>query len=134
VDFSAPNPAEMGLLRVEVGAVGLEMERLANANFAEMAVSGGAAGIELDFRGTLRRAADVRVEAGLAGVKLTIPQETPVKVNADVTLGGVDVGNGFMKQEDAFWNQAALAGQSGGAPLLTIRAKAALSGVTIKLK
>ncbi len=132
VDFSAPNPGEMDALRVEVGAVDFEMERLANANFATMVVSGGAAEIDLDFRGTLRRAADVRVGAGLAGVEIVVPQETPVRVLTDTVLGEVNVSKDFVQQDGAYWNQAALAGQATGAPLLTLSAKAALSGISIK--
>ena len=43
-DFSAQNPQPMSLLTVDAGAMNLEMKNLANANFAEMNVSGGAAG------------------------------------------------------------------------------------------
>src|SRR5215216_7926490 len=47
--FSEPNPHPMELLEVSSGAAGIELENLANANFSEMRLSGGAAGYELDF-------------------------------------------------------------------------------------
>jgi hypothetical protein len=53
LDFSAPNPHPMELLEVSSGVAGIELENLANANFSEMRLSGGAAGYELDFGGTL---------------------------------------------------------------------------------
>ena len=41
VGFSAPNPTEMTVLDVASGGVAIEMQDLANANFAEMTVAGG---------------------------------------------------------------------------------------------
>src|ERR687896_829362 len=64
--FSAPNPEPMQLLEVSSGAAGIELENLANANFSEMRLSGGAAGYELDFGGTLSRGAEATIEAGLS--------------------------------------------------------------------
>jgi hypothetical protein len=57
--FSAPNPEPMQLLDVSSGAAGIALKNLANANFSEMRLSGGAAGYELDFGGTLSRDAQV---------------------------------------------------------------------------
>jgi hypothetical protein len=54
-DFSAPNPQSMSLLDLDAGAVNLEMRNLANANFAEMRVDGGAAAYKFDFGGNLQR-------------------------------------------------------------------------------
>ena len=51
--FSAPNPHQMELLEISSGAAGIELENLANANFSEMRLSGGTAGYELAFGGTL---------------------------------------------------------------------------------
>src|SRR5215210_5983335 len=73
LDFSAPNPHPMELLEVSIGAAGIELENLANANFSEMRLSGGAAGYELEFGGTLLRDAEVTVEAGLSGVEVSVP-------------------------------------------------------------
>src|SRR5919199_5757351 len=65
LDFSTANPHPMELLEVSSGAAGIELENLANANFSEMRLSGGAAGYELGFGGTLLRDAQVSVETGL---------------------------------------------------------------------
>jgi hypothetical protein len=69
LDFSAPNPRAIRQLEVSSGTAGIELENLANANFPEMRLSGGAAGHELDFDGTLRRDAEAKIEAGLSGVR-----------------------------------------------------------------
>lgn len=119
LDFSTPNPEPMTLLEVGSGAAGVELKNLANANFAKMRLTGGAAGYELDFGGTLRRDAEVEIETGLSGVEISVPATTAARIVADTVLGGLDVGDGFTRQEGAFLTGAALAGDG---PLLTIRA------------
>jgi len=129
LDFSAPNPHPMELLEVSSGAAGIELENLANANFSEMHLSGGAAGYELDFGGTLSRAAEAKIEAGLSGVEIEIPASTAAKIVAETTLGSVDVGDGFTKKEGAFWTEA---GGAGAEPLLTIRAGVRLGSLQLR--
>lgn len=129
LDFSAPNPHSMDLLEVSSGAAGVELENLSNANFAEMRLSGGAAGYELGFGGALLRDAEAKIETGLSSVEIEIPAATAAKVFAETTLGGVDVGDGFTKQEGAFLTEAALAG---GTPLLTVRAGVRLGALQLR--
>ncbi len=129
--FSAPNPHPMELLEVSSGAAGIELENLANANFSEMHLSGGAASYELDFAGTLSRDAEVKVEAGLSGVEIEIPASTAARVIAETTLGSVDVGDGFTKREGAFLTEGAL---GGNAPVLTIRAGVRLGSLQLRAR
>jgi hypothetical protein len=128
-DFSAPNPQEMSLLDIDAGAVNLEVRNLANANFSELKVSGGAASYRLHFGGKLRRAAHVDINTGLAAVEIIIPHTTAAKVSAHTTLASVDLGDGFMKKDGAFWTQAAVDGMS---PLLTIHLETALGSVSLR--
>ena len=128
-DFSAPNPEAMGLLELEAGAVGIEMKNLANANFAEMAVRGGAAGYQFDFGGALRRDAHVRITTGMSSVDIVVPGSTAAKITTETVLGGTDLGDGFMKKEGAFWTEAALAGKT---PVLTIHASITMGGLRIR--
>jgi hypothetical protein len=129
LDFSAPNPEPMQLLEVSSGAAGIELENLANAKFSEMRLSGGAAGYELDFGGTLSRDAEAKIEAGVSGVEIEIPASTAAKIVAETTLGSVDVGDGFTKREGAFWTEA---GSAGIEPLLTIRAGVRLGALQLR--
>jgi hypothetical protein len=129
LDFSAPNPESMQLLEVSSGAASIELENLANANFSEMRLSGGAAGYELDFGGTLSRGAEATIEAGLSGVEIKIPPSTAAKIVAETTVGSVDVGDGFTKSEGAFWTEA---GAAGNEPLLTIRAGVRLGSLQLR--
>ena len=129
VTFSAPNPQPMSQLSVEGGAAALELGGLANANFATMSVEGGAAGFSLDFDGTLQRDGHVRIQTGLAGIDLRIPGTTAARVSAQTVLGGLDIGDGFMKTQGAFCTQAALSNQT---PVLTIETNVALGGLNLR--
>jgi len=131
LDFSASNPQPMQHLEVSSGAAGIELENLANANFSEMRLSGGAAGYELDFGGTLSRDAEATIETGLSGVQIMIPPSTAAKIVAETTLGRVDVGDGYTKSEGAFWTEAGMAGNK---PLLTIRAGVRLGALQLRAR
>lgn len=109
----------MELLDVSTGAAGVELENLADANFSKMRLSGGAAGYDLDFGGTLSRDVEVTIDTGISGVEVSVPGSTATSVTAETTLGSVDVGDGFTKREGAFLTQAAL---SGDGPVLRIHA------------
>src|SRR5918997_4465505 len=117
--FPQPNPEHMELLEISSGAAAIELENLANANFSEMRLSGGAASYELDFGGVLSRDAEVSIETGISGVVVSVPSSTAARVNAETTLGRVDVGDGFSKREGSFSTESAL---SGDGPVLRIRA------------
>jgi hypothetical protein len=129
IEFSAPNPEAMDQLTVACGAASLEMDGLANANFAEMSLEGGAAGYELDFGGVLRRDAQVRINAAVSAVEMKVPASTAVKMSGEAIMGGIDTGDGFMKREGAWWNEAAVAGKT---PCLTIHARMTMGGVRLE--
>ena len=129
LDFSQPNPVSMGLLDVSTGAAGIELENLANANFAEMRLSGGAAGYDLDFGGTLSHDAEVSIETGLSAVTVSVPASTAARVAAEATLGRVDVGDGFTRREGVFLTESALGGDR---PVLRIRAGVRLGSLQLK--
>jgi hypothetical protein len=128
-DFRAPNPQVMDLLDLDAGAVGMEMRNLANANFSKMTVDGGAASYRLDFGGTLQRDAEVRINAGVSAVEIHIPTGTAAKIETETVLGGLDIGDGLMKKQGAFWTEAALAGRT---PVLAIHASVALGSLRIR--
>jgi hypothetical protein len=119
----------MSLLKLDSGAVGLTMNNLANANFAEMTVDGGAAGYVFDFGGSLQRDAYVRITTGMASVEVRIPSTTAAKITTESVLGGLDVGDGFTKKEGAFWTEAATAGTT---PVLTIHANVTIGALSLR--
>ena len=129
VNFSEPNPHPMEVLEASSGAAGIELENLANANFAEMRLSGGAAGYELDFGGVLSQESRVNVETGLSEVEISVPASTAARIVVETTLGSVGVGDGFTKREWAFLTEGAV---SGDVPLLEIRAGVRLGSLQLR--
>jgi hypothetical protein len=127
--FSVPNPHPMELFEISSGAAGIVLKNLANANFEEMRLSGGAASYELDFGGELLRDAQVSIETGMSGVEVTVPASTAARIGAETTLGSVDVGDGFTKREGAFLTEGALSGE---APVLAIRAGVRLGSLRLR--
>ena len=127
--FPKPNPEPMEILEISSGAAAIELENLANANFSELHLSGGAASYELDFGGVLSRDAEVSIETGISGVVVSVPTSTAARVVAETTLGSVDVGDGFTKSEGAFSTEAAL---SGDGPVLRIRAGVRLGSLQLR--
>lgn len=128
-NFSHPNPEAMDAITISAGAAGIEMDNLANANFGSMVLDGGAASFELDFGGELRRDANVRINTGMASVEVDVPRTTPIRLSAEATLGSVDVGDGFMKKEGAFWNEAALSGKT---PAITMTAQVVMGAIKLE--
>jgi hypothetical protein len=131
INFAAPNPQPLSSINVESGAMALEMTNLANANFAEMKVDGGAAGYKFDFGGTLQRDAHVKITTGMSGVELIIPATTAAKVGAEAVMGGLNLGDGFTWKDGAYWTEAAIKGQT---PLLTIETNVSLGELTLRVK
>lgn len=129
VDFSAPNPVAMDTLSLSGGASNIAMENLANANFADMRVEGGAAAYFLDFGGRLQRDSAARITAAVSSVEVRLPASTAAQVTTESFLGGVDIGDGFTKKEGAFQTQAALAGQG---PRLTIHANVTMGSLRLR--
>ncbi|MCL5257500.1 MAG: hypothetical protein M1319_06850 [Chloroflexi bacterium] len=131
IDFSSPNPEAMSLLSVGGGAASMEMTNLANANFAEATIDGGAAAYKFDFGGTLQRDAHVRISTGMSSVDVIVPAATAAKITPESVLGGMNIGDGFTKREGAFWTPAATAGTSA---VLTIHTNVALGSLNLRLK
>jgi len=129
VDFSRPNPADMAAIEISAGGVAMDLRNLANANFAEMTVSGGAAQYRVDFGGELRRDGEVKLNAGVASVEVRLPAATPARVRSESLLGALDVGDGFMTREGAYWNEGAAAGRT---PMLHVAINSVLGAVTVR--
>jgi hypothetical protein len=127
--FSEPNPHTMELLEVSSGAAGIELDHLSNANFSEMHLSGGAASYELDFGEVLSRDARASIETGLSRVEISVPASMAARIVAETTLGSVEVGDGFTKQEGAFLTEGAVVGNT---PVLEIRAGVRLGALQLR--
>jgi Domain of unknown function (DUF4342) len=129
VNFSAPNPREMSVLDVSSGASSLELRNLANANLAALNIEGGAASYRLDFSGTLRRDAQVRVTTGVSSVEILVPASTAAKISSEATMGSVNTGDGFMRMEGGYWTKAAVDGKT---PVLSVRTSVTLGSLQLR--
>jgi hypothetical protein len=129
IRFVEPNPENMTVLDIDAGAGSLELRDLANANFADMTLDGGAAVFVCNFSGLLRRDASALLSAGMSTMELSVPSATPARIHTDATLGRVDTGEGFTIKEGGYWTQAAINNLK---PVLTIRASVALGTLTLR--
>ncbi|MFH1908986.1 MAG: toast rack family protein [Chloroflexota bacterium] len=122
--FSAPNKAEMGMLRYETGASNVTLSGLANANFAMLKFNSGAGNYTLDFSGGLMRDASVSVETGISNMTLVIPAGVPVQLTVESGLSNVNVPEGWAKNGNIYT-------QSGSGPALTIIVEIGAGNLTI---
>ena len=129
LDFSSPNTAELASMDISAGGVAMDLRNLANANAATIVVSGGAGQYRLDFGGELRRDAEVRMNTGVAALELRVPASTAARVRSESVLGALDVGDGFVTREGAFWNAAAAAG---GSPVIRVAINSVLGAVAVR--
>ena len=128
LDFSAPNPVEMDKLTLSAGASSIEIKNLANANATRMRLEGGAASYRFDFGGTLTRAMDVKISGAMCSVDLIIPTSTPARIDYQPIMAGLDIGDGYLKKEGAYWTEAAIANLL---PLLTIHATMTMGALNL---
>ena len=129
MDFSAPNTAEMATFEIAAGAGEVTARNIANANATDVKVSGGLGRCVLDFGGTLRRSMHARVDAGLAGVEMSVPAATSLKVTAKAFAGSTDIVGPLTKQGDAIYTAAGLAGTT---PMLVAETSIAFGSVLIR--
>lgn len=127
--FLEPNPQSMSVLDLDAGAGSIELRGLANANFADMTLNGGAAAFICDFSGTLQRDASVRLSTGMAALEVAVPSMTAARISPEFTLGQLEASEGFTPREGGYWTAAALEGRT---PVLTIQASVALG--TLRLR
>jgi len=71
----------------------------------------------------------VKINAGVASVEVRIPAATPARVRSESLLGSLDVGDGFVTREGAYWNEAAASGRT---PALRIAVNSVLGAVTVR--
>jgi hypothetical protein len=129
IDFSSPNPEPMSILNLGAGAGSIDVRNLANANFDEMILEGGAASYKVHFGGELQRDGHVRISTGVSSVDLTIPSSTAARLYSESVMGSVHVDKSFTKTKGAYWTEAAVAGES---PALTVRLTVALGSLNLR--
>ena len=112
VTFDSPNPGQIDTFSYETGASKVSMTGLANANFKSMTFKGGAGSYTLDFSGSLRTDADVKVKAGVGTVQVVVPKGTAAEVIVSGSLTDVSVDGPWTTNGDTHTTPA-MAGGSG---------------------
>jgi hypothetical protein len=83
VTFDKPSGQVMSSLEVESGVGELIMHGLGNARVEQLELKGGVGHTELDFTGDLGATSmQARIEVGVGAVRLTVPREADVEIEA----------------------------------------------------
>ena len=104
VDFSEPNTTSMKMLSVQVGAAGIELQNLGNANASNVKVNGGVGSVRLDFGGRWTQDMVVDAELALGKLYLRVPRDVGVRLEVQRVLASLDH-NGLEKRGDAYVSQ-----------------------------
>jgi hypothetical protein len=101
-----PNAVPCDLVRLKNGVGSLDAVGLGNLNFRELEFEGGVGGANLDFTGTWKRDADIRVQVGVGGVTLRMPREIGVRVEAEKHfLSGFHL-DGFNQRDSYYYSES----------------------------
>jgi hypothetical protein len=122
------NPVDAVELSFRLGAGTLSARGLGNLAAERLRVEGGAASLDLDLTGELRRPLEARISTGMAAVTVTVPADRPVRLTSDARLGGLDIGDGFLTREGAITTPA------DGEPVISLHALVALGQLRLRTR
>jgi hypothetical protein len=101
-----PNSVPCEFIRIKNGVGSMDAVGLGNLNFRELEFEGGVGGANLDFTGSWKRDADIRVQVGVGGVNLRMPREIGVRVEAEKHfLSGLHL-DGFNKRDSYYYSES----------------------------
>lgn len=126
LSVATPNPVDADEVTFKVGAGALNARGLGNLGAERIRVEGGAAALDLDLRGELRRPMTGRIATGLAGVSITVPDDRAVRLTTDARLGGLDLGDGFLTRDGAVTTPV------DGEPVVSLHAVVALGNLRLR--
>jgi len=124
VTFNTPNPEKMDTLTYRTGASQVELDGLANANFANMEFDGGAGQYTFDFAGTLAQDSSMTIKTGVSSITIDVPASMAVTFINSGGVSNVNTTGTWTVNGDTY-----TAGGSGH--MLTIHAEIAVG--TVKL-
>jgi hypothetical protein len=91
-------------LNIALGGGGGDLE-LGDLNLSRLDIKFGAGGANIALDGDWERDLEASISGGVGGVKLTLPSDVGVRVEADTGLGSVDARD-FHKEGDVYTNDA----------------------------
>ena len=109
IEVSEPNPAEMEVASIEMGAANLVATQLGNLNAERIRVEAKAGKATLDFTGEWRRSAEVSVDLDLGAAELRFPRGLGVQLTTDVFLTSLDAQEMIRRGDDYYslnWDSA----------------------------
>ncbi|HSC31998.1 MAG TPA: hypothetical protein VLD17_09745 [Gemmatimonadaceae bacterium] len=124
--FSAPNPVAMTSMQLDIGAAGLTVNALGNAHAANVQVSAGVGGADLDLGGTWTGTMHLVLSAALGGITLRVPQDVGIEARVAKTLGSLDAAD--LTERDGVYHSANWASAT---RKIVIDATATLAGLEI---
>ena len=99
--FNSDVPMEMN---IEMGVGGGELA-LGDLNLRKLDLEVGVGGANISLDGDWQADLDASISGGVGGLKITLPRDVGVRVEAKSGLGGVDA-EGFHKEGDVYTNDA----------------------------
>jgi hypothetical protein len=99
--FNSEVPMEM---KIEMGVGGGELE-LGDLNLRKLDLSVGVGGANISLDGDWESDLDATISGGVGGLKITLPRDVGVRVEAESGLGGVDARD-FQREGDIYTNDA----------------------------
>jgi hypothetical protein len=99
--FNNDVPMEM---KIEMGVGGGELA-LGELNLSKLDLEVGVGGANISLDGDWEADLDATISGGVGGLKITLPREVGVRVEAESGLGGVDA-SGFHRDGDVYTNDA----------------------------
>lgn len=127
IRFSEPNPERAERIEVSVGAAGLRVTGLGNANAERIILRGGVGDVTLGFGGQWRGDSDVEVKMGLGALTLLVPADIGVRIERSTLLSSFEASR-FTRRDGAHisdnWDAAR--------HRITVGLDAAFSSITIR--
>jgi len=105
VRFDAPNPEAMSVFDAKVGAGGLTLIGIGNADASEMRIVGDVGDIALDLGGRWQRDLRVMVSSIFGGISITAPPTIGVELESTGLLSRDSVDGSFTRNGDV-WRSA----------------------------
>ncbi len=100
-----PNSVDCESVRIKNGVGSMDAVGLGNLNFRDFDFEGGVGGANLDFTGTWRQGAEIRIQVGVGGVTMRMPREVGVRVEAEKHfLSGLHL-EGFSKRDAYYFSE-----------------------------
>lgn len=100
--FTSPNKITMRRFEIEAGVAKFEGEKLGNAKFKNLKVSGGMGSFEIDLSGELLDNADVNFEIGFGNLDVYLPKDVGAIITQSSSFFTSKKFDNFYKKGDKF--------------------------------